>query len=102
MYLSYGRKAWAVIGYTFQSDMWCVDCIIGALPTGEGERFDGWALAPGVKMTAEGNLDEIAAAFGIDRHDEWSYDSDEFPKVIYADGVAEHMICGGCGNPLEY
>lgn len=92
-------KAWDIVGYMYAADIYCPDCIIDALPTGEGEKFDGWKLAEGVDMSTEANLDEIAAAFGIDRADEYSFDSDHFPKVIFADSV-DNDVCGACHEKL--
>lgn len=83
-------------GYIFQADTYCASCIIDRLPTGPGGAFDGWALADGAPpISAEANLSEIAYAFGIDRDDEASFDSDAFPKVILdADGADACAWCG--------
>lgn len=94
----YGRKAWDVVGYTFQTETYCPEHIIDALPTGEGESYDGWATV--LPMSTEDNLSEIAFAFGIDRMDEYSFDSDEFPKVIFSDSITENDICTVCQNAL--
>ena len=89
-----------IVGYTFQADTYCPEHVIDALPTGEGEAFDGWALAPGADpMSTEDNLSEIASAFGIDRQDEHTFDTDYFPKVIFAD-QAEDSRCATCDEPL--
>lgn len=93
-------KAYDIVGYTYNADQYCTGCIIDALPTGEGQQFDGWKLAAGVRMSTEDNLSEIAAAFQIDRMDEHTYDSSEFPKVIFADSATEDDYCGSCGGPL--
>lgn len=94
-------KSWEIVGYTFQTDVYCWgDCVIRALPTGEGEPYDGWALADGVRMSTEDNLDELALAFGIDRNDEHSFDSGDFPKVIFADSVQDDERCCACGGEL--
>jgi len=93
-------KAWTVVGYTFNADTYCPDCIVGVLPTGEGEAFDGWTLASGVSMSTEDNLSEIAYAFQIDRMDESSFDSGEFPKVIFASDASESDTCGQCFETL--
>lgn len=90
-----------IAGYTYAADQYCPSCIIAQLPTGPGGAFDGWALAEGVSMSTEANLAEIAAAFSIDRMDERSYDSDEFPKVIFAIQLEEDERCGACGEELE-
>lgn len=88
-----------IVGYTYRADNYCPGCIEGQLPTGPGETFDGWALARDVTMTPEDNLDEIAAHFGIDRRDETTYDSAEFPKVIFRD-QADDTTCGDCRHTL--
>lgn len=80
-------KSHTIVGYMFQANQFCGRCIGGQLPTGPGE-------------TPEENLNEIAAAFGIDRGDESSFDSDEFPKVIRADQVRDDDRCGACGELL--
>lgn len=86
-----------IIGYQYRADVYCPSCIIDALPTGEGEAFDGWRDVSGT-MSTEENLSEIAQAFGIDRQDEHTYDSDDFPKVIFADDD----LIADCGNACGY
>lgn len=90
-----------IIGYSYRASIYCAGCINDALDTGPGGNFDGWYLVPGApRMSTEENLSEIAAAFGIDRDDERTFDSDYFPKVILslqAEGV-EH--CEECGSEL--
>lgn len=93
-------KAWDVVGYMFNADTYCPDCIVGALPTGEGGAYDGWKLASGVVMSTEDNLSEIAYAFQIDRMDERSFDSGDFPKVIFASSVEDDEYCATCGETL--
>lgn len=93
-----------VVGYDFKASRFCPDCIIDVLPTGDGEAFDGWALAAGAApMSTEDNLGEIADAFGINRMDERSFDSSEFPKVIFRSSLSDEVdeFCEKCGAPLE-
>lgn len=93
-------KATDIVGYTFSADNYCPGCIMDVLPTGEGEAYDGWALAKGVSMSVEANLHEIAFAFGIDYDDLSSYDSGDFPKPIFASQVEDDEPCGKCHEPL--
>lgn len=94
-------KAFDIVGYTFNADSYCPPCVVEMLPTGPGQPFDGWKLAPGVHMSTEANLDELAYAFGIDRSDEPTFDSSEFPKVIFASQVeSAEEVCGRCDKPL--
>lgn len=87
-----------IVGYTFQGANYHPQCL--RLPTGEGEVFDGWALASGVRMSVEDDLDEIAAVFQFDRGNESSFDSDEFPKVVLLSQVVEGECCFRCGEDL--
>jgi hypothetical protein len=96
----HGLRADAIVGYTFNADNYCTRCFAKVLPTGEGEAYDGWALADGVSMSTEDNLTEIATAFGIDREDESSFDSGDFPKVIFACQIDGPEACGLCGADL--
>ena len=93
-------RATDIVGYTYKADLYCPVCIVGMLPTGPGEEFDGWALAEGVRMSTEENLTEIAAAFGIDRMDEETFDSDDFPKVVFASQALDGDHCGRCHTDL--
>jgi hypothetical protein len=83
-----------IIGYTYRAENYTPEGVIRALATGPGEDFDGWALAQGADpMSVEDNLSEIAYAFGIDRQDETSFDSNYFPKVILRDsGLTEEDL----------
>lgn len=95
----------AIVAYTFNADLYCPGCIGEALPTGEGEKYDGWAMVKADWMgdvTAEDNLDEIAAAFQIDRADEESFDSGDFPKIVLGADLPEDSTCGMCAGPLDY
>jgi hypothetical protein len=83
-------------GYTFQADTYCGPCVIDALPTGEDQPFDGWALGEGINMPVDDNLNELAYAFGIDRDDETTFDSEDFPKVI----LTGMDVCCACGGEL--
>ena len=88
-----------IVGYTYRAATYCTSSECIPLATRDGEDFDGWALAPGIYMTTEDNLSEIALAFGIDRDDESTFDSDYFPKVILSTMV-DGDICETCGDEL--
>jgi len=88
-----------VVAYTYRADIYCPECILGQLPTGPGETFDGWADC--TDMAPEDNLSELAAAFGIDRMDEYTFDSGDFPKVVFASQVEADEFCGDCGRELS-
>lgn len=85
---------WDIAGYTFRADEYCPDHIV--------EQLDGQAPVPANE--AEDKLDYLGVMLGINREDERSYDSGDFPKVIFADQV--HDVCtagndyqpGQCGD----
>ncbi len=73
-------------GYVYHADLYCGECIGKLLGDSSGSE-------------AEAFLDRIAAERGIDRDDEQSFDSDDFPKVVFA-GQIDDEICGCCGDRL--
>lgn len=89
--------ATAPAAYTFKADVYHPDCIVPAMAA--TEDYEGWDLAAGITMTVENNLDEIAAAFSINRGDEVTFDSDEFPKVVFSDQL-DSDTCGKCGDAI--
>lgn len=84
-----------IVAYTYQAEMLCPRCVIGALDsTGilDASAYDD----------AEATLTHIALQSDINRSDERLFDSGDFPKVVFADQVED---CGtegctpeSCGN----
>lgn len=70
--------ATTIVGYTYDADTYCDGCTVDML----------------------GPLDELAESLGIDPEDERSYDSSDFPKVIFADSVEDDEHCGRCHELL--
>lgn len=87
-------KAWTIVGYTFNADILCLDCAHGLARRSNPDP----ALVE--SMSPEVELYDWARNVGIDRDDEASYDSDDFPKVVFADSASEDDVCGECGEPL--
>lgn len=79
-------KSWDIVGYVYQSDIVCPTCTLKA-------------LSPEAR-TAEEALDAWAKRDNIDRDDEWTFDSGDFPKVISADVAERDDRCGTCGRYL--
>jgi len=68
-----------IVGYTYNAENYLPDSLIETLIT-KG------MLAPGARgMSTEEALDQAAAIDGIDRYDERSFDSGDFPKVIFSE-----------------
>jgi hypothetical protein len=90
-----------ITGYTYKADNYCPTHIIDSLATYEGGMYEGWELAPGAYVSAEDTLDEIAYAFHIDRLDEDTFDSGDFPKVILDHQATWRDHCCVCGSYLD-
>lgn len=72
-----------IAGYTYRADSYKPDELVELL-IAEGR------LAPGARgMDADEALDQLAAVEGIDREDEYTFDSDDFPKVVLRSQLAE-------------
>lgn len=87
-------KAWTIVGYTYNAETYCVDCAHGLA------RRSNPDPAPVESMSTEVEMNDWARVVKVDRHDESSYDSHDFPKVIFACTTADDDICGECGERL--
>lgn len=84
-----------VVGYTYNADNYHSKCVIYKMIR-RGE------LSPGaLDLTPETALDQHAGANAIDREDEASFDSDDFPKVLFRDMLEGEEFCGWCEEPLN-
>ena len=78
-------KAYDIVGYTFDADTYCPECVL--------DIANEWLYADGVKvgyMRVEDALDAWATSAKITRDDEWTFDSGDFPKVVFCDSVPTH------------
>jgi hypothetical protein len=66
---------WAIAGYTFEDKRICTDHILGHVQGNSVFNSDN-------RRTTELLLDDLAKERGIDREDEHSFDSADFPKLI--------------------
>jgi hypothetical protein len=77
---------WDIVAYTYKADMYCPEHIVPLVAA------DLSLAAP--QMETEGALDILAGESGIDRYDEYSFDSGDFPKVVFRDQIGEYDTCG--------
>lgn len=95
----YFQKSFDIVGYTFNGNNYCPeDMKLIALTVLVG---DNQSIAP--ETTTEDVLKEWSTRLGIDPTNEHSYDSSQFPKVIFRDQLDDEEIsdvCGTCQNPL--
>jgi hypothetical protein len=91
-----GVRADTIVGYTYQADLYCPGCIVGqvlaANPHIHSTRLD--------YATTEGDLDRLANLLAVDRYDEATFDSGDFPKVVFAGMLEGDDRCGKCGGEL--
>jgi hypothetical protein len=83
-----------IAAYVYRADLRCPACTIEAMIAHRD-------ASPAARdMPVEDVLDQCAAAMTIDRNDETSYDSSEFPKVVLRIELADDDHCGTCHNQL--
>ena len=97
-----------VAGYTYAGDTYHTWCVVDELQ----ERYDAFpesVLKVIREESIEVALDAIAAFLGFDRMDERSFDSGDFPKVLFVDQIRWETdeddcgpdMCGRCGESFE-
>ena len=92
--MMYVRES-TIVGYAYMAELWCESCM-ETLCEGDGE------FKP---ADSETMLDEIASILGVDRQDEYTFDSDDFPKIVTLGHLDFHSnedldVCGECGEGL--
>ena len=92
-----------IVGYAYRADIWCPRCL-----REEPRITQDIQPAPNgcVSISTELMLDMLASRNGVDRHDEYSFDSDDFPKVVTIGDLDFHGNegideCGECGEQLD-
>lgn len=88
-------KAWTIVAYTFDAEQVCRDCMrrkaaFACEAAGINSEFVG----------LEDLLDRWAALEGVDRMDEHTFDSGDFPKVVFASQIEDIEHCDGCGEEI--
>lgn len=74
-------------GYEYKADWYCPDCIVPVLGYGGHYAF-----------SVEEILENLARRAGVDYSDEYSYDSDDFPKCVT--DLTERRDCARCHTNL--
>lgn len=85
-----------IVGYTFQAEVYCPEHIGEAVrPTLDPDiRYPIDEDGGEYPWDAEWLLDQWAGWCDIDRQNEHTFDSDDFPKVIFASQVEDTEHCG--------
>jgi hypothetical protein len=83
----YGRKASEIVAYSYNTMTFCPEHLIERM-------IEKRIAAPAARdMNVEEVLDQIAEAEGIDRQDERSFDSNDFPKIIFSSDLEDDERC---------
>jgi len=85
-----------ILGYTFAADTYCVDCVLSVLPEYHTDGMVGDTRDVHGVVDVDGALWDVAIDSGVDREDEYSFDSDDFPKAILLGMTDEPTECGKC------
>jgi len=94
-------QSYDVVGYTYKADTYCPEDV-GIEVARDIDKTGNTVIGRQNWETTEEYLNRVQGFFGIkDRYDEYSYDSDSFPKVIFADQALEDSdVCCECGEEL--
>ncbi|MGH7918839.1 MAG: hypothetical protein ACREQM_02710 [Candidatus Dormibacteraceae bacterium] len=83
-------RSTGIVAYTYRADLYCSGCILGKV-----------RRVPIGPRDAEDELGELASSAGIDRYGERTFDSCDFPKVVFRDQADRDDRCGSCGELLR-
>ena len=91
-------KSYDVVGYTYQAELVCRPCMRSIAANQIEAR--GW-------NSEYVSLDRLMSTWatdiaGVDEGDESSFDSGDFPKVVFADQNQADDTCGRCGETLGW
>lgn len=79
--------------YTYQASILCPNCAALAVVANNHLPVDTDALSEEI-------LGQAAALLDVDRGDEYSFDSDDFPKVVFSHQIEQDESCETCGCDL--
>lgn len=96
--IRYTRSPWDTVGYQFKADFFCPVCVVEEYLNDDEQA--GQYLRRGF-YDVDNILDHLARAAKVDRADEESFDSDDFPKVILRDQLEDDEFCGRCGRAID-
>lgn len=91
-----------IVGYTYRADLYCPGCILEAMV----RHGDASPAVRDFTESVESTLDHLADCMALDRSDERTFDSGDFPKVVFRDSLVSEgddaypERCGSCGEVL--
>lgn len=88
-------KAYDIVAYTYQAEQICRVC---ALDTANTVLAEDGVKVP--YLISEDALEAWATSAKIDRWEEHTFDSDDFPKVLFASQFDDVERCDRCGESI--
>lgn len=86
-----------IVGYTYRENLYCPGCITHQMRlSAHSHPLVGMGLG---QRDPERWLDEAARRLQIDQSDETTFDSGEFPKVVFRSMLNQSDECLECGDP---
>lgn len=86
----------SIAGYTYKADILCPECTVERLADHHADL-----VTPNLRtFQPAAAIDSLAVDLGVNPHDERSFDSDEFPKVVFGYQLESDEKCGYCGEAL--
>ena len=92
-------KAWDIVAYNFQADVWCPGCMREYAIEWVNSLIGSTSWNP-EGMDVEDVIKKWADEIGLDYGDESSYDSGDFPKVVFYYMVEDTEHCGQCHSEI--
>lgn len=86
-----------IVAYTYQAETLCPRCVVAK--TVKTKTLRDYILNEGA-VEVERWLDSLATMNGVNRQDEYSFDSADFPKVVFCSQIEDGETCHGCGDEL--
>lgn len=82
-----------ITGYVFKAETFCPRCLKRKM------YVDGFIDKTLKSQSTEDMLDLLADDLKVNRNDEWTFDSDNFPKVIFkSDSELIPDFCNACNK----
>ena len=90
-----------IVGYSYQADTYCPTCTTAMVRRNAALPLSFWNAAP-ANADIETTLDYYATHVipDADRYDETTFDTEDFPKVIFSSQVESPEHCGACHEEL--
>jgi hypothetical protein len=84
-----------IVAYTYKASIYCPSCVVDEIQT-RGDIIGAYPAG----FDTEAWLDSASDIVGIDRYNEWTFDSDNFPKIIFGDQIEEDEYCCRCHGKI--